>query len=105
MKFGLKHCGVALLLTAVSTLSHALVFAVNEGVTYRVPNEEIRAKYAAIAADLVEAAAPAGHGRAGRWLPGAAPGPGRQGVRPRDGASGASVDRRDEAVGLSARRR
>ena len=29
-----------------------LVFAVNEGVTYRVPDEEIRAKYAAIAADL-----------------------------------------------------
>ena len=43
---------VALLLSASSTLSHALVFAVNEGVTYRVPNEEIRAKYAAIAADL-----------------------------------------------------
>jgi ABC-type phosphate/phosphonate transport system substrate-binding protein len=29
-----------------------IVFAVNEGVTYRVPNEEIRARYAAIAADL-----------------------------------------------------
>ncbi len=29
-----------------------LLFAVNEGVTYRVPNSEIRAKYAAIAADL-----------------------------------------------------
>jgi hypothetical protein len=52
MKLGLKRCGVALLLAAVSTLSHALVFAVNEGVTYRVPNEEIRAKYALIAADL-----------------------------------------------------
>ena len=46
--------GVALLLAASSTLSHALVFAVNEGVTYRVPNEEIRAKYAAIAADLTK---------------------------------------------------
>lgn len=30
----------------------ALVFAVNEGVSYRVPNEQIAAKYAAIAADL-----------------------------------------------------
>ena len=29
-----------------------LVFAVNEGVTYRVPNSEIRERYAAIAADL-----------------------------------------------------
>jgi phosphonate transport system substrate-binding protein len=29
-----------------------LVFAVNEGVTYRVPNEEVRARYAAMAADL-----------------------------------------------------
>jgi len=52
MKFGLKNGAVALLLMAVSTLSQALVFAVNEGVTYRVPNEEIRAKYAAIAAYL-----------------------------------------------------
>jgi phosphonate transport system substrate-binding protein len=32
--------------------AHALVFAVNEGVTYRVPLEEIRARYALIAADL-----------------------------------------------------
>ena len=47
-----KRWGVAVLLAASSTLSHALVFAVNEGVTYRVPNEEIRAKYAVIAADL-----------------------------------------------------
>ncbi|MEQ1686880.1 MAG: PhnD/SsuA/transferrin family substrate-binding protein [Burkholderiaceae bacterium] len=46
--------GVALLLAASSTFSHALVFAVNEGVTYRVPNEEIRAKYALIAADLTK---------------------------------------------------
>jgi phosphonate transport system substrate-binding protein len=30
----------------------ALVFAVNEGVTYRVPAEEIRNRYAAISADL-----------------------------------------------------
>jgi phosphonate transport system substrate-binding protein len=32
--------------------ANALVFAVNEGVTYRVPLEEIRARYALIAADL-----------------------------------------------------
>ena len=32
--------------------AQALVFAVNEGVTYRVSNDEIRARYAAIAADL-----------------------------------------------------
>ena len=41
-----------LLAASVSWAQAALVFAVNEGVTYRVPNEEIRAKYAAIAADL-----------------------------------------------------
>ncbi len=35
-----------------ATAANALVFAVNEGVTYRVSNDEIRAKYAAIAADL-----------------------------------------------------
>jgi phosphonate transport system substrate-binding protein len=32
--------------------AHALVFAVNEGVTYRVPIEEVRGRYAAVAADL-----------------------------------------------------
>jgi ABC-type phosphate/phosphonate transport system substrate-binding protein len=32
--------------------AHALVFAVNEGVTYRVGADEIRARYAAIATDL-----------------------------------------------------
>jgi ABC-type phosphate/phosphonate transport system substrate-binding protein len=42
-----------LLLALLSPLAQAdLVFAVNEGVSYRVPNEEIRARYAAIAADL-----------------------------------------------------
>ena len=42
-----------LLLTLLASQAHAdLVFAVNEGVTYKVPNTEIRAKYAAIAADL-----------------------------------------------------
>jgi len=40
----------ALLLAA--PWAQALVFAVNEGVTYRVANDEIRARYAAIAADL-----------------------------------------------------
>jgi len=44
---------VAALLAAAASWAHAaLVFAVNEGVTYRVPNDQIRAKYAAIAADL-----------------------------------------------------
>ena len=32
--------------------AHALVFAVNEGVTYRVPLAEVRGRYTAIAADL-----------------------------------------------------
>jgi ABC-type phosphate/phosphonate transport system substrate-binding protein len=32
--------------------AQALVFAVNEGVTYRVGNDEIRARYAAVATDL-----------------------------------------------------
>jgi ABC-type phosphate/phosphonate transport system substrate-binding protein len=41
-----------LLLAAWSTASQALVFAVNEGVTYRVGNDEIRAKFATLAADL-----------------------------------------------------
>jgi phosphonate transport system substrate-binding protein len=41
-----------LLAATASWAQAALIFAVNEGVTYRVPNEEIRAKYAAIAADL-----------------------------------------------------
>jgi phosphonate transport system substrate-binding protein len=40
------------LLAVASTCSHALVFAINEGVTYRTTNDEIRAKYTAIAADL-----------------------------------------------------
>jgi ABC-type phosphate/phosphonate transport system substrate-binding protein len=42
----------AVALAACAPWAQALVFAVNEGVTYRVPSEEIRAKYAAIAADL-----------------------------------------------------
>ena len=41
-----------LLALAASLAQANLVFAINEGVTYRVPNDEIRAKYAMIAADL-----------------------------------------------------
>ena len=47
----LKGLSAALLLLC-SPWAHALVFAVNEGVTYRVPIEEVRGRYAAIAADL-----------------------------------------------------
>ncbi len=43
---------VLLALLVASSWAQALVFAVNEGVSYRVSNEEIRARYAAIAADL-----------------------------------------------------
>src|SRR4051812_6866129 len=39
-------------LMLASSWAAALTFAVNEGVTYRVGNDEIRAKYAAISADL-----------------------------------------------------
>ena len=47
------RAGASLILAAFCGLAQAdIVFAVNEGVTYRVPNEEIRARYAAIAADL-----------------------------------------------------
>ncbi len=42
----------AALLLASAPWAQALVFAVNEGVTYRVSNDEIRARYAAVAADL-----------------------------------------------------
>ncbi len=42
----------AVLLAASAPWAHALVLAVNEGVTYRVPFEEVRGRYAAIAADL-----------------------------------------------------
>ena len=53
MKVHIRRLGTALLWTVVAASAQAdLVFAVNEGVTYRVPNSEIRAKYAAIAADL-----------------------------------------------------
>lgn len=45
---------LALLLAAAAPWAQALVFAVNEGVTYRVSNDEIRGRYAAIAADLAK---------------------------------------------------
>ena len=53
----MKLYSVRLLLAGVLAMAAAsaqatLVFAVNEGVTYRVPSEEIRARYAAITADL-----------------------------------------------------
>lgn len=41
-----------LVLALAPVASQALVFAINEGVTYRVTNDEIRAKYAGVAADL-----------------------------------------------------
>jgi phosphonate transport system substrate-binding protein len=53
MKIRIGRWVVGAALAACAGLSQAnLVFAVNEGVTYRVPNEEIKARYAAIAADL-----------------------------------------------------
>ncbi len=53
MKTSALRLGVALVLAAACSLAQAnLVFAINEGVTYRVPNDEIRARYATIAADL-----------------------------------------------------
>ena len=42
----------ALVLLLTANAAQAIVFAVNEGVSYRVPNEEIRGRYAAIASDL-----------------------------------------------------
>ena len=52
MTHRLLRAFLALALSGIATASHALVFAINEGVTYRVTNDEIRAKYAALAADL-----------------------------------------------------
>jgi phosphonate transport system substrate-binding protein len=53
MSIPFLRLGIALALAAFGAVARAdLVFAINEGVTYRVPNEEIRARYAAIAADL-----------------------------------------------------
>ena len=50
-----RHLGAALGmagLLAAAGVAQALSFAVNEGVTYRVTNAEIQARYAAMAADL-----------------------------------------------------
>jgi len=41
-----------LALANAATAAHALVFAVNEGVTYRNSNDDIRARYATVATDL-----------------------------------------------------
>lgn len=49
MRVRLAVLGVLML---ASSWAQALVFAINEGVTYRVSNDEIRARYTAIAADL-----------------------------------------------------
>ena len=48
----LVRTALTALMLVTAPWAQALVFAVNEGVTYRVPNEEIRGRYAAIATDL-----------------------------------------------------
>lgn len=45
---------LAALLFTAAPWAQALTFAVNEGVSYRVPLEEVRGRYAAIAADLAK---------------------------------------------------
>lgn len=52
MTVRIARWALALALTVSASAAHALVFAVNEGVTYRVGNDEIRAKYAALSSDL-----------------------------------------------------
>jgi len=52
MKLKLFRLGALATMLAAVLPAQALVFAVNEGVTYRVGNDEIRARYAPIAADL-----------------------------------------------------
>ena len=52
MKSSIWGRAVLMGLALTSSLAQALTFAVNEGVTYRVGNDEIRAKYAAISVDL-----------------------------------------------------
>ncbi|HEY9064218.1 MAG TPA: phosphate/phosphite/phosphonate ABC transporter substrate-binding protein [Burkholderiaceae bacterium] len=52
MLLSLRTSIAGLLLLLSATASQAIVFAVNEGVSYRVPNDEIRSRYAAIASDL-----------------------------------------------------
>ena len=51
-KILLRRLVLTCTLLAASPFAQALVFAVNEGVTYRVSNDEIRARNAAIATDL-----------------------------------------------------
>ena len=51
-KLATPHALCATLLLFCATAANALTFAVNEGVSYRVPLEEVRGRYAAIAADL-----------------------------------------------------
>ncbi|MBL8305451.1 MAG: PhnD/SsuA/transferrin family substrate-binding protein [Rubrivivax sp.] len=46
--------GLAVLLALTAPVVQAFTFVVNEGVTYRVGNDEIRARYAPIAADLTK---------------------------------------------------
>ena len=48
----LLRTSIAALLLLSTSWAHAIVFAINEGVSYKVPNEEIRGRYAAIASDL-----------------------------------------------------
>jgi ABC-type phosphate/phosphonate transport system substrate-binding protein len=43
---------IAALLLLSTSWANAIVFAINEGVSYKVPNDEIRGRYAAIASDL-----------------------------------------------------
>jgi phosphonate transport system substrate-binding protein len=50
----LRAAVASLLLLAAAPWAHALTFAVNEGVTYRVSSDETRSHYAAIAADLTK---------------------------------------------------
>jgi phosphonate transport system substrate-binding protein len=51
-RFGVRVAVAGWLATLATVAQANLIFAINEGVTYRVPNEEIRAKYALVAADL-----------------------------------------------------
>ena len=48
----LVRLSLAAALLAAAPFAQAIVFAINEGMTYRVSNDEIRGRYAAIAADL-----------------------------------------------------
>ena len=52
MTFALLRRATLIALLAAPLWAQAFVFAVNEGVTYRVTDDEIRARYAAISTDL-----------------------------------------------------